>query len=402
MSNTNYGPLTGVRVLDISTMIAGPYGASLLGDLGAEIIKIELPGKGDTSRNVGPWKGEEPLRWPGLSRNKKSLTLDFHKEEGKEIFKELVKKSDVVLEGFRPGTLEKWGLGYDVLKEINPGLILTRQSAYGQTGPYANRPGFGTPSTAFSGYTYLHGFQDRHPVSPAFSLLDYISGVYMAFGTVSALYYRDNSELKKGQIVEMGLYESMFRMMEFLIAEFDQLGKVRERSPMLSGHSSPSGTYKTKDEAWVVLVCSTQKTWERLAHSMNRADLIDHPQFLTNKERLANDDELQVIVKAFMESFSRKDLLKRMEEYDVPVSPVLSIKDIFENPQYEARNNIVEIDHPRLGKIKIPGVVPNFSETPGSIRHRAPDLGENNEEILGEFLGLSKDKINSLKKNGVI
>ncbi|WNS79105.1 CaiB/BaiF CoA-transferase family protein [Domibacillus sp. DTU_2020_1001157_1_SI_ALB_TIR_016] len=401
MAQINFGPLTGLKIIDVSSVIAAPFAACLLGDLGAEVIKVELPGKGDATRGLGPWKDEESLRWPGLSRNKRSLTLDIRTEEGREIFKELVRTADAVIENFRPGTLEKWGLGYEVLKEVNPNIVLTRQSGYGQTGPYAGKAGFGTPCTAFSGYTYLQGFSDRPPVSPAFSLLDYVSGIFVAFGTVSALYHRDKNNAE-GQVVELGLYEAMFRMMEFLIAEHDQLGKVRERSPMLAGHSSPAGTYQTKDGKWVVLVCSTEKTWTRLAESMGRADLIDDPRYKTNMERMQNDEDLQKIVKEFIGSLNNDELLEKMDTEGVPVSPILSIEDIFNNPQYKARENILEVEHPRLGSVKVPGIVPKFSATPGKIRHRAPDLGEHNEEILRNEIGLTEEQIAQLYEKGVI
>ena len=401
MKNTTNGPLTGVRIIDISNVIAGPFAASLLGDLGAEVIKIEIPGKGDAARDIGPWKDKESLRWPGLSRNKRSLTLDIRTEEGKEIFLKLVKTVDVVIESFRPGTLEKWGLGYDVLKEVNPKVVMSRQSGYGQTGPYAEKAGFGTPATAFSGYTYLQGFTDRPPVSPSFSLLDYISGTFLAFGTVSALYHRDKNN-EEGQVVELGLYESIFRMMEFLIAEHDQLGKVRERSPMLAGHSSPAGTYQTKDDKWVVLVCSTERTWTRLAKSMDRADLITDPRFETNLKRLENDAALQAIVIEFIRSYTYDALREKLDHEGVPISPILSIEEIFNDPQYKARENILEVDHPRLGSVKVPGIVPKFSATPGAIRHRAPELGEHNDDILSKELGLTSEEIAQLQEKGVI
>ncbi|ERN51298.1 CoA transferase [Alkalihalophilus marmarensis] len=401
--NQNAGPLTGVTVIDASTVLAGPFAASLLGDFGAEVIKVEIPGTGDSLRGLGPYKNGEPLRWPGISRNKKSITLDIRTLEGKELFKELIKKADILIENFRPGTLEKWGLGYDVLKSVNEGLIMSRQSGYGQTGPFAEKAGFGTPATAFSGYTYLQGFTDRHPVSPSFSLLDYISGIFLALGTVSALYNRDLEKGKnEGQQVEMGLYEGMFRMMEFLVAEFDQLGKVRERSPMLHGHSSPAGIYKTNDNYWMVMVCSTQKTWERLAMAMGHKELITDTRYLTNKERMQNDEDLQILIKDFIGNKNKDDLIKKLDEFGVPISPILNIEDIFEHPHYQARENIVSVEHPRLGSVKVPGIVPKFSKTPGKIRHRAPDLGEHNDHIYKQTLGLSDEDLVELKKKGVI
>lgn len=402
MSRKNFGPLTGVQILDISTMIAAPFGATLLADLGAEVTKVELPNKGDTLRTVGPWKDGEPLRWPGLARNKKSVTLNIHSEEGAAIFLKLIKDVDILIENFRPGTLEKWGLGYDVLKAVNPNLVMVRVSGYGQTGPYREKAGFGTPGTAFSGHTYIQGYPDRPPVSPSYSLLDYITGIYVAFAAVSALYHRDTHEDAQGQVVEMGLYESIFRMLEFLIAEYDQNGKVRGRSPGLAGHSSPAGTYETKDGKYVVLVCSTDSTFDRLAAAMERTDMLEDERYYTNAVRLENDEEVQDIVRTFIKGFTQKELQKKLDDFGVPVSPILSIEDIFNDSHYAARQNIVEVEHPRLGKIKVPNVVPNFSDTPGAIRHRAPELGEHNEEILGRKLGLSEAEMADLKAKGVI
>lgn len=395
------GPLKGVRILDLSTMIAAPYGATLLADFGAEVIKIELPNRGDSLRSMGPFKGDEPLRWPALARNKKSLTLDLHGEEGQTILKKLITKSDVIIENFRPGTLEKWGISYEILKEANPDIILVRVSGYGQTGPYAHKAGFGTPATAFSGFTYLQGYNDRPPISPSFSLVDYITGVYVAFATSTALFYRDAKD-GTGQMVDIGLYESVFRMMEFLIADYDQNGVIKERSPGLSGHSSPAGTFQTKDGHWVVLVTSSDRTFERLAAAMNREDMLVDERFYTNKVRLENFDLTNGIVAEWVKSYYRDELQMKLDEFGVPISPIISIEDIFKNEQYQARENIVEVDHPRLGKIKMPGVVPKFSETPGAIVNVGPDLGEHNEYILKQIVGLTDAEIQSLKNKEVI
>jgi crotonobetainyl-CoA:carnitine CoA-transferase CaiB-like acyl-CoA transferase len=395
-------PLEGVKILDVSTMIAAPFGAVLLGDFGAEIIKIEMPGKGDTLRTVGPFRDGEPLRWPGLSRNKKSVTLDLHTPEGIEIFKKLVSKVDIVIENFRPGTLEKWGAGYEELKKVNPNLVMVRVSGYGQTGPYREKAGFGTPATAFSGFTYLQGFKDRHPVSPSFSLTDYITGIYVAFAAVTAIYYRAVNPEGCGQMVDIALYETVFRMMEFLVAEYDQLGKVRERAPGLNGHSSPSGTFMTKDGHWVVLVTSTDSTFNRLAKAMDREDMLSDEKFYTNSKRLENNEETNRIVADWIRTMNRDELLQKLDEYGVPVSPILSIKDIFEHPQYKERENIVTVSHPRLGQIKMPGIVPKFEKTPGSIRSIAPDLGEHNFEVLQGMLGLTETEIKDLQSKNII
>jgi formyl-CoA transferase len=396
------GPFKSVRVLDLSTMIAAPFGATLLADFGAEVIKIEMPGKGDSLRDMGPFSGDEPLRWPGLARNKKSLTLDLHQEEAKEIFKQLVRKSDVVIENFRPGTLEKWNIGYEDLKKENDQLIMIRVTGFGQTGPNAPKAGFGTPATAYSGFTYLHGYTDRPPISPSFSLTDYITGIYVAFATASALYYRDTDDAGTGQYVDMGLYESMFRLMEFLVADYDKNGKIKERSAGLSGHSSPAGTFLTKDGHWIVLVTSSDRTFERLAKAMGRGDMLEDKRFYTNSVRLQHFELTNGIVADWVQTFDRDELFALLDEHGVPGSPIYSIKDIFEDEHFKSRQNIVEVSHPRLGTIKMPGIVPKFSETPGEIRHAGPDLGEHTDEILGQLLQYTSEEIGKLREKLVI
>jgi formyl-CoA transferase len=400
--NKTRGPLEGIRILDLSTVVAAPYGAALLGDFGAEVIKIEMPEVGDPLRNLGPYYKGEGLRWPGMSRNKKSITLDLRQEEGKEILRKLVSKSDMVIENFRTGTLEKWGIGYEDLKQYNSDLVMIRVTGYGQTGPYSHKAGFGTPATAFSGFTYLHGYPDRPPISPSFSLTDYVTGIYVAFAAVTALYHRDCQDEGTGQYVDVSLYESMFRMMEFLITDYDQTGNIKARSPGLSGHSAPAGNFLTKDGHWIILVTSSDKTFERLAKVMNREDMLTDERYHTNLVRLTRFDEVNGIVSDWVKTKTKDELQQLLDECGVPMSSIYSIKDIFEDPQYKARENIVEVDHPRLGKVKIPGIVPKFSETPGSIRQIAPDLGEHNEEILKKLLELDERTIASLKEKKMI
>lgn len=337
-----------------------------------------------------------------MARNKKSITLDLHQEEGKDILRKLVSKSDMVIENFRTGTLEKWGIGYEDLKKVNPNLVMIRVTGYGQTGPYSHKAGFGTPATAFSGFTYLHGYPDRPPISPSFSLADYVTGIYVAFAAVTAMYHRDCQAQGSGQYVDVSLYESMFRMMEFLITDYDQTGTIKERSPGLSGHSAPAGNFLTKDEQWIILVTSSDKTFERLAKVMGREDMLTDERYSTNSVRLTRFDEVNGIVSDWVKTKTKDELQHLLDECGVPMSQIYSIKDIFEDPQYKARENIVEVEHPRLGKVKIPGVVPKFSETPGSIRQTAPDLGEHNEEILTELLELDEGTIASLKEKKVI
>ena len=402
MDTQKRGPLEGIRILDLSTVIAAPFGATLLADFGADVIKVERPNVGDPLRNFGPYYEGEGLRWPGIARNKKSLTLDLRQEEGKEILRELVKKSDMIIENFRTGTLEKWGVGYEALKEINPDLVMIRVTGYGQTGPYAHKAGFGTPATAFSGFTYLHGYPDRPPISPSFSLTDYVTGIYVAFAAVTALYHRDCQEEGTGQFVDVSLYESMFRMMEFLVTDYDVTGTIKERSPGLSGHSAPAGNFLTKDGSWIILVTSSDKTFERLAKAMGREDMLTDERYSTNSVRLTRFEEVNGIVADWIRTKTKDELQTYLDECGVPMSQIYSIRDIFEDPQNKARENIVEVEHPRLGKVKIPGVVPKFSETPGSIRQIAPDLGEHTDEILKDIIGLDDESIAKLKEKKVI
>lgn len=393
--------MEGVKVLDLSTVIAAPFAAGLMADFGAEVIKIEMPDGGDPFRRLGPYHEGKPMRWANTGRNKKSITLDFHKEEAKQMFLKMVEKADVVIENFRTGTLDKWGIGYEEMKKHNPDIILTHVTGYGQTGPYKNVAGFGTPATAFSGMTYITGYEDRPPVSPSFSLTDYIAGLYATFSTMMALYHRDVLH-GKGQEIDVSLYESVFRFMEIICAEYDKNGKIKQRSPKLSGSSSPGGTYETADGKWVVLVCSTDRTWEYLTTAMNNEALREHPQFKTMKDRVQNDAELDFIVREWIHRYTYKDLKAIVDKEGVPVSLVYDAADIFEDPQYAYRNNIVEVPYEPLGTIKMPGIVPIFSETPGEIKWAGPKLGEHNAEVYKEWLGLDSSDLDNLKEQGII
>lgn len=393
--------LEGVKVLDLSTVIAAPFAAGLMADFGAEVIKIEMPKGGDPFRRLGPYHEGVPMRWANTGRNKKSVTLDLHKDEAKKMFLNMVKKADVVIENFRTGTLDKWGIGYSEMKKYNSNIILTHVTGYGQTGPNAKMAGFGTPATAFSGMTFITGYPDRPPVSPSFSLTDYIAGLYATFSTMMALYHRDALH-GKGQEIDVSLYESVFRFMEIICAEYDKNGRIKQRSPKLSGSSSPGGTYETADGKWVVLVCSTDRTWEYLTTAMRKEELREHPHFKTMKDRVQNDAEIDALVRAWIGSLAYKDLQEVAKEAGVPVSLVYDAEDIFNDPQYKFRENIVEVPYGPLGTIRIPGIVPKFSETPGSIKWAGAELGEHNEEVYREWLGLSSTELEALKGEGVI
>ena len=392
--------LEGVRVLDIATVIAGPWGAGLLADFGAEVIKVEMTGRGDAFRAMGPLKDGVSTRWPSMGRNKKTVTLDFHFEEGKKLFLELVKKSDVVIENFKTGTLDKWGIGVEEMRRVNPDIIVTHVTGYGQTGPYRKLAGLGTPLQAFSGMTYMQGYPDRPPVSPPFALADYIAGLNAAFGTMMALYYRD---LKKGkaQEVDISLYEGIFRMEEAMIAQYDLFGTVRERSPMPSGASCPIGTFETKDNRFAIIVCSTNPVFWHLCDAMEKREEW-LPKYELAKDRLADPKPIMDAVTAWVKSQTYEELKKRCDECGVPVSAIYSMKDCFEDPQYAARNDIVEVACEEFGSVKMPGIFPVMSETPGEIKWPGAKLGQYNEEIYKGLVGLSDDEYNLLIEKNII
>lgn len=391
--------LEGVRILDIATVIAAPWAAGLLADFGAEVIKVEMPSRGDTFRGMGPLKDGVSIRWPSMGRNKKSITLDFHYEKGKQIFLELVKKSDIVIENFKTGTLDKWGIGVDVMRKANPDIIVTHVTGYGQTGPNAKLAGLGTPLQAFSGMTYLTGYPDRAPVSPPLPLADYVAGLFAAMGTLIALYHRD--ALKgKAQEVDVSLYEGLFRMEESFVAQLDALGINKERTPMSSGASCPIGTFKTKDKQWVILVCSTNPVFEHLCDAMNRPDWL--PKYAKAKDRLADPDPIMEAVTNWILNQNWDEVKNKCDKVGVPVCKVMSMKDIFSDPQYAARNDILTVPCEEFGTIKMPGICPVLTETPGEVKWAGPKLGSSNEYVYHDILGISEESIWELKEQSVI
>jgi formyl-CoA transferase len=389
-------------VLDIGTMIAAPFGASLLADFGADVIKVELPGSGDSSRGLLPQAEGVSLRWACLNRNKRCITLDLKAPAGREVFLKLVATADLVIENFRPGTLDRWGLDYATLQAANPRIVVVHISGYGQTGPYREQAGFGTPATAFSGVTYLMGYPDRPPVSPPFSLADYVAGMTAALAGMMALYHRDTQPTDAGQEVDVSLYEPLFRMLEFLVGEYDLRGIVRERTPGVSAGASPTGTYQTADGHWVVLVTSTERTWQRLPAAIGRPELLDDPRFATNADRVRHDAVLQEILVAWFAGLPYAEARARLDAAGCPVSPVYSIADIAADPHYQARENFVEVTHPTLGTLKMPGIVPKFSQTPGAVAFAGPELGAHNAEVLQGLLGLSAEELTRLRAEGVV
>jgi len=401
---TAQGPLAGLKVLDLSIIVAGGTASSLMADFGAEVVKVERPGTGDPLRNWGPFANGVSLWWKVHSRNKKSITLNLGTPEGQDLLKRLVVEADVLIEGFRPGAMEKWGLGPDDLLTVNPKLVMLRYSGFGQTGPYKDRPGFGTIAECMSGYIGMTGFPDTPPNLPPIPLADEIAGVFGAMAGMMALYHRDASGNPdtKGQVVDVSLFEPLFRLCIPHITMFNMLGINRERVGNDFPDAAPRNLYKTSDDRWLGLSATSQSTFESLAKAMGMPDLIDRPEFKDNSARLDNrkilNDELQGWL-------GQRDLQETMDQL-IPsggvVGPVYDAPQIMADPHYLAREDIIDIDDPELGKTKMLGVVPKFSETPGSVQHAGPTVGEHNQHIYSSWLGLPADKLSQLSEEGTI
>lgn len=394
-------PLDGVRVLDIATVLAGPFCATVLGEFGAEVIKVEMPG-GEGIRHSGNMVDEDrSLMWLSEARNKKSVTLDLRKPEGAAILKRLVAETDIVVENFRPGTLERWGLGYDVLKAIKPDIILVRVSAYGQDGPYSGRPGFARIAHAFAGLSYLAGEPGGKPVVPgSTSMADYITGLYSALGAMMA--YTARQRYGVGQIVDTGLYEGILRMLDDMIPNYERTGYVRERMGADTVNHVPHSHYETRDGEWVALACTTDRMFERLCEAMERPDLMAEDAFRTMRQRIARRAEINGIVAAYIGSKDRDDLIAHFLKKEVPIGPINSVADIFQDPHIAARGNLVRMAASDTDGVVVPGVVPRLSETPGTIRSLGPKLAAHNEEIYRDRLGLTPDELAALAAAGVI
>lgn len=395
-------PMAGKRVLDCATFIAGPTCATFLGEFGAEVIKVELPGIGCPLRKFGTaTEAGDSLPWLSESRNKQSLTLDLRTPEGSDLLKQLVAKSDVLVENFQPGTFESWGLSWEELRQHNPALVMVRISAYGQTGPYRDRPGFGRIANAFGGISYLAGDPDRPPVTPGSATLpDYLSGLYGALGALMAL--RTAETTGQGQFVDIGLYESIFRILDELTPAFDYKRFVRERMGPGTVNVVPHSHYPTKDNKWIAIACTNDKIFARLARVMGRDDLAGDGPWGTIAQREASRKEVDELVSAWTSKYTSDEIDQMCSEGQVPCGPLLSIDQIFENPQYAARENIARVNHPILGQLAVPNVVPRLSETAGRINSLGPRLGEHTDTILTRLLGLDPDHIANLRKSSVI
>jgi succinyl-CoA:(S)-malate CoA-transferase subunit A/succinyl-CoA:(S)-malate CoA-transferase subunit B len=374
-----------------------------MSEFGAEVIKVENPQGGDPWRHYGTKtaRNGDTLAWMTESRNKTSVTLDLRTPEGVDILKRLVKVSDVMCENFRPGTLEKWGLGWDVLNAINPGLVLLRVSGYGQTGPYKQRPGFARIAQAFGGLTYLAGMPDGPPVTPgSTSLADYTSGLYGAVGIMMALKSRDQTG--EGQVIDMALYESIFRFLDEMVPAYAKDGTVRQREGMGTKLACPHGHFQTGDDKWVSIACTSDRMFDRLAKVMGQPELVGPDRYKTTEQRIASRETVDGLVTTFTRSYRQSEVLQRCTDGDVPCGAINSVADIFEDPQFEARENLLRFVDSEAGEIVIPGVIPKLSKTPGRVKHLGPPIGNGIDSIYGDLLGMSASEITVLKEKGVI
>jgi formyl-CoA transferase len=393
-------PLKGVKVIELGGFIAGPYAASLFAQFGADVIKVEPPGEGDPLRRWRKLHNGTSLWWYSLSRNKKSITLNLKSDEGRRILRALIERADVVVENFRPGTLEGWGLGWDELSRINPGLILVRISGYGQTGPYRDRPGFGAIAEAIGGLRFVTGYPDRAPVRVGVSLGDTLAALYSVVGALVALHHR-NVNGGKGQVVDAALYEAVFAVMESLLPEYSHAGVVRQRSGASLPGISPSNTYTCGDGGYVVIGGNSDGIFKRLMRAIERADLADDPTLAHNDGRVGRNDEIDAAISSWTARHTLDEVVSVLERAEVPVGKIYTAADIHGDPHYRARGMIERVQLPGGEGIDIPGVVPKLSETPGRTAWVGPAIGAHAEGVLAA-LGVSADGLADLRRNRVI
>jgi formyl-CoA transferase len=391
--------LQDIKVIDIATLFAGPMAATMLGDFGAEVIKVEHPKNGDPVRSHGSSKNGVGLWWKMLARNKKSLTLYLGSPEGQEIFKKLVKDADVVIENFRPGTLEKWGLGYEELSKINPRLVLARVTGFGQIGPYAKRPGFGTLAEAMSGFASITGTADGPPTLPPFGLADGISALTTAYAVMTALHAREITG--KGQVIDLAIIEPILTVLGPQVIAYDQLGEIQQRRGNRSSNNAPRNTYITADGKWLAISTSAQAIAERVMRLVGRPEFIDEPWFSSGAERAKHADELDAAVGDWIKARNSDEVMREFELAEAAVAPIYDITDIFKDEQFKALDTITTIQDDELGPIKIQNVLFRLSDTPGEIRNSGPSLGKDTVAVLKD-LGIDDTEIADLKGRGII
>jgi crotonobetainyl-CoA:carnitine CoA-transferase CaiB-like acyl-CoA transferase len=393
--------LEGLVVLDVATFVAAPFCCTLLGEFGAEVIKVEQPGGGDDLRRLGtPAADSVSYWWLAESRNKKSITCNLRTPEGQALIRQLAARADILAENFRPGTMERWNMGWDDLRAVNPGLVMVRISAFGQTGPYRERPGFGRIAAAVSGVSYISGYPDRPPVSPGTPTVpDYLAGTLAALGALMALQHRHRTG--EGQVIDVALYEPMLRMLDEMIPAYGASGRVRERIGSGTEYVVPHNHYQARDGTWIAIACTNDRMFERLTQAMQQPALIT--EFGTMAERIQRRTDLDAIVQEWVGGMDTRPLLARLDEFEVPCGPVNTVRDLFEDPHLRARDNIVEFPSPLGGLLAMAGIVPKLSVTPGRVRSLGPVTpGTHNEEIYCGRLGLGRDDLSALVRKGIV
>jgi succinyl-CoA:(S)-malate CoA-transferase subunit A len=396
-------PLSGVRVVDVGNFLAGPYAASIMGEFGAEVLKVEHPIAGDPMRRFGTPspRADATLKWLSEGRNRKSVTIDLRQSEGVELFLRLLAKSDVLIENFRPGTMEEWGFTWERIHEANPKLVMLRVSGYGQTGPYRRRSGFAHIAQAFGGLNYLAGFPGETPVLPGtVPLGDYIASLFGAIGVLIAL--RHSEATGRGQVIDVGIYESVFRVLEEIAAVYGAHGKIREREGSGSFVACPHGHFRTSDDKWIAIACTTDKMFERLSVAMGQPHLSSSSLFGDQRQRLAARDQVNQIVIDWVGARTRDEVLRLCLEEEVPAGKVNSIADIFEDEQFASRGNLARITEALVGEVVVPGVVPTLSATPGRITNLGPTLGNATDQVMRELLGLADAELRRLHAQKII
>ena len=397
-------PLEGLRVLELGSLIAGPFATRVMAEFGAEVIKIERPDAGDPLRS---WRyvdsrTETSLWWSLQSRNKKLITLNLKHEEGLDLAKKLAAASDIMVENFRPDGLEKLGLGWDILHELNPRLIMVRVSGYGQTGPYKDRPGFANIGEAMGGIRYVTGEQDRPPVRTGISLGDSLASLYAVIGALMAVHSRDVRGTGEGQVVDVALYEAVFSFMESMVPEYDVAEIVRERTGAALPGVAPSNSYLTSDSNYIAIGANSDAIFQRMMEVIGRPELGEDPRYETNADRAKHADKLDTLIEAWTRQNTVEEIQQALEEAEVPAGPIYSVTDILEDEQYEARDMILEGDIEGIGSVRMPGLVPKFSATPGGVEWYGGSPGEHNEDVYGGVLGISAEELERLSGEGII
>lgn len=395
------GPLSSLRVIDFSTMISGGFSASMLADLGADVISVEHPTKPDPIRSWKPRTDGTSMWWKSLGRNQRCITLDLSTDEGQVLARDLVKEADVVIENFRPGTMEEWSLGYEELSAVNDAIVMVRISGYGQTGPKADKPGFGTVAEALSGWAHNNGFPDSEPLLPPIPLADLTAGQYAAMSAIAAILDRELGETTSGQVIDVTLYEPLFRLFIGHPEAYDMMGQVPERTGNRSSNSAPRNLYETAD-GQLVLSASSQRIFENVMEAIGRPDLVTDQRFERNADRLENVDELDAIIESWTSERSTREAIEVLEDSGAIVGPIYDISDIFSDGHFQARDDLVKVEDPELGEVTTHGVVPKFSETPGEVSHLGPERGSHNRDVYCQELGLDPDEYTRLQREDVI